>query len=127
MNGRNPNRVRAGGLDRQPAVPGSKRTFAVLEWLDEDTLVTWRATEAGLPRSDLARVAVASGRSEELVRLPEYGWGIFQFATDLLDAPSVHAEEPPSPLDPRITAGLAVGTALAAGVALLLWRRRVRP
>ena len=78
--------------------------------------------------SGLYRVDILSGSSRELVRLPGIGsGGPWQFATDLLDAPSVHAERPPRPLDPRVMAGLAVATVLAAVVGIVLWRRRVQP
>ncbi|GAA2156743.1 hypothetical protein GCM10009844_45200 [Nocardioides koreensis] len=127
--GRSPNRIRAGRFFHQPQVPRSGGTFAVLGWLDEDTLMVWRRADRGpLDRTVLGRVSVRTGAFEEKVRFPRLvGPGNVQFATDLLDAPSVHAEAPPRPLDPRVVTGLAVGTVLAAGVALLLWRRRVRP
>ena len=126
---RNPNRVRAGLVGDLHEVPNSRATWGVLDWLDARTIVTLRRTgnppEEG---SGLFRVSVSSGESRELVRFvaDSFGGG-WQFATDLLDAPSVHAEQPPSPMDPRWTAGLAAGAVLAAGVALVLWRRRVRP
>jgi hypothetical protein len=126
--GRSPNRVRAGNFVYQPDVPHSGGTFAVLGWLDEDTLMVWRRAEGrAWERSVIARISVGTGASEELVRLPGWGWGAFQFATDLLDAPSVHADPPPRPLDPRWMTGLAVATVLSAAGGVVLWRRRVRP
>lgn len=126
--GRSPNRVRAGRFVQQAIVPRSGRTFAVLDWLGEDQLVCWRRAEGqAWERTVIARVQVATGASEDLVRLPGFSGGAFQFATDLLDAPSVHAERPPRPLDPRWMTGLGIATVLSAAGGVVLWRRRVQP
>ena len=126
---RNPNRVQAGPVDDLRFVPNTRGTWGVLDWLDSDTIVTLRrARDRAEMGSALYRVSVSTGESRELVRFPAltYGGG-WQFATDLLDAPSVHAEAPPRPLDPRWMTGLAVATVVAAAGGVVLWRRRVRP
>lgn len=126
---RNPSTVHAGPSGRTTPVPGTGSTFGVVDWLDARTIVTLRRTDRSRSAgSGLYRVALGTGESEQLVRLPaEPHGGAWQFATDLLGAPSVDATEPPSPIDPRVTAGLATGVLLGAGAALVLWRRRVRP
>lgn len=126
---RNPNRVHAGPLDELRKVPNTHDTYGVVDWMDPDTIVTMRrARDRAEIGSALYRVSVSTGESRELVRFPPmtYGGG-WQFATDLLDAPSAHAEAPPRPLDPRWTTGLAVATVLAAAGGVVLWRRRVQP
>lgn len=125
---RNPHTVHAGPSGSLREIPGTDRTFGVVDWLDADTIVTLRRTGPEIDgRSGLYRVAVATGDSEELVRFPvdTYG-GSWQFATDLLGAPSIDGVKPPAPMDPRVTAGLSIGVCLAAAAALVLWRRRVR-
>jgi hypothetical protein len=125
---RSPNRVHAGPAGALREVPNTRGTWGVLDWLDADTIVTMRRERdpEGVG-SGLYRVSLATGSSRELVHFPPltYG-GSWQFATDLLGAPSVDAVAPPSPMDPRLTAGLSVAIVLAALVALVLWRRRVR-
>jgi hypothetical protein len=126
---RNPNYVVAGAVGELRRVPNSDDTWGVVDWLDSDTIVTLRRTrDRAMEGSALYRVSVSTGESHELVRFPasSYGGG-WKFATDLLGAPSVHADEPPRPLDPRWVAGLSLFTVLSAGLWLLAWRRRVQP
>ncbi|GAB3784052.1 hypothetical protein [Nocardioides ungokensis] len=124
----NPNGVRAGVVGNLHVVPSTRRTLSVLDWLDDHTIVTQRmVNRLGLGGGTrLSRVSVSTGDFRDLVRLPAQGGG-WQFATDLLSAPSVHADPPPRPLDPRWVTGLAVGTLVAAVAIAVLWRRRVRP
>ncbi|GAA4720219.1 hypothetical protein [Nocardioides conyzicola] len=124
----NPHQVYAGVAGDLTKVPRSGQTFGVVDWIDPDTIVTLRRVKGPFDgKSALYRVSISTGTARELVRFPvdTYG-GSWQFATDLLDAPSVEAVEPPSPVDPRATATLSVLVCLAAAIALVLWRRRVR-
>ena len=127
LGNRTPNGVHAGVVGHLRLVPDSKGTYGVADWLDPDTIVTLRR-DGGWSHSVLARVRVGTGESRILVRLPaDSDPGTWQFATDLLDAPSVEAVAPPSPMSPRLAVGLSVGLVLAGVGALVLWRRRVRP
>jgi hypothetical protein len=124
---RTPHRVKAGSVENLAEIPGTESTLGVVDWTDRDTIVTLGIAD-GWERSGLYRVSVTTGRSRKIVRLDaDAGPGAWQFATDLLDAPSVAARRPPTPLDPRVTAGLSVSVVVAALGALVLWRRRVRP
>jgi hypothetical protein len=124
-----PNVAQAGVAGHLHEVPGTERTFGVVDWIDSHSIVTLgRLGRMSVAlRVALYRVDVSTGESRMIVRFPvdSLGGG-WQFATDLLDAPSVAGVEPPSPVDPRATAGLTVAVCLAAGLALVLWRRRVR-
>jgi hypothetical protein len=127
---RNPGGVVAGPADRVRPVADSDGTWGVVDWIDADTIATLR--RLGSLRhgwsTALYRITLATGASQELVRFPdECCGGSWQFATDLLDAPSVEGVEPPSPMDPRATAGLSIAVVVAALGALVVWRRRVRP
>lgn len=122
----NPGKVHAGRIGHVRLVPHSSQTFAVLDWVGSGTLVTLRT--GGVRRQQgtgVYAVSLATGASRRLVR--NSSSASWQFATDLLGAPSVHAQEPPRPLDPRVMTGLAIGTVLAAIAGLVLWRRRARP
>ena len=139
VSGLNPNAVLAGPLaSRGPGqpevaelerVPHSGPTFRVVAWMDDSDVAVVRVVRRPVNDSfNLYRLSVATGAGKQLVRLPQDGFGnTTQFATDLLDAPSVHAEKPQSPLDPRVVAGLALATAGVTLWALIRWRRRVQP
>ncbi|MEP9365377.1 hypothetical protein ABLE68_20590 [Nocardioides sp. CN2-186] len=126
---RSPNDVMAGPAADLRVVSGTHGSFGVVDWLDPDAIVTlqriggWRTGKTALVKHSLT-----GGETQELVRFPtdSLGGG-WQFATDLLSSPSVDAERPASPMDPRLAAGLAAAVCLAAAAGLLIWRRRVRP
>lgn len=127
---RMPNKVQAGPAGELRVVSGSRGSFGVVDWLDADTIATsqrigsWRTQKTALVRHSLS-----TGRSQELVRFPfgSMAGGGWQFATDLLGAPSVDGVRPPHPLDPRTVTG-GVAAVVAGGVlAVFLWRRRVWP
>lgn len=126
---RTPGKVKAGPVGDLRVVPNTRGTFGVADWPDADTIVTLRRVrDHSLTNAGLYRVSIPTGRSTRLVSFPRLSFGGgWQFATDLLDAPSVHADRPPRPLDPRWVTGAAVATVLAAVAGLVLWRRRVRP
>lgn len=123
-----PGPVKAGQAGRLRPVADSRASFGVEDWIDRDTIITaeriggWRTGASGLIEHSLP----ASG-SRELVRFPvdSYG-GDWQFATDLLSAPTYDAVEPPRPLDPRLARGAGIVVVFAGAAALVLWRRRVR-
>ncbi|WP_395695330.1 hypothetical protein [Nocardioides sp.] len=125
LGNRNPNWVHAGPFGAQRKVPTQQRAFGVVTWVAPDSIVT--LTRHGWENSALNRVAVTTGRSQRLVLLPGVSGGGWQFATDLLGAPSVEATPPPTPMDPRLTTGLVAGVIVAAAGALVVWRRRARP
>jgi hypothetical protein len=126
---RNPHPVHAGPVDHLEKVPDTEGTYGVVDWIDADTIVTLRRLGgAGGGRSAIDRVSLSTGKSRRVVDLPPDAEGTFwQFATDLLSAPSVHADRPPRPADPRAVTGGVVAVLLCGAGALLLWRRRVRP
>lgn len=124
---RNPNKVVAGPAGELRQVPDTQNTWGVVDWLDDQTMVTfqrlggWRATQSALVRRDLD-----TGDSEILTRVRSDGL-FWRFATDLLGAPTYHADAPPRPLDPRKAWGGVAAIVVAGLGALVLWRRRVRP
>lgn len=97
-------------------------------WLDRTHVAAVRFVGRNSRGTALFRLSVATGAVEQMVRLSGDGFGnTTQFALDLLNAPSVHAEKPQSPLDPRLVAGFALVTVAGAGWALVRWRQRVQP
>jgi len=120
-----------------PATPGGKLTrehiptngvkvFSVYSWLDEDHLAVLEVvgeTGQGLRVSSLD---IHSATTRPLVTVSNDNVDT-QLATALLTEPTVPGIEPPTPVDPRKVTGLGVGIVVAAAVALIMWRRRVRP
>lgn len=137
-NGRNPNRLVGGRLPATSGsaptpvdlerVPGSRRYRAVVGWLDAHTVLALGSRGGYEGRTGIDAVDLRDGTTEELVTAPPmHEIGEWQVATALLAEPTVEAVEPPSPADPRRTAGFAGLTVVGALGALVLWRRRVRP
>ncbi len=112
-------------------VPDSARTYAVLAWSDDDHVVVWTrpqsAKNRALPDPVVELIDVGDGTRQRLIDTHYVGGNTFQLATDLLAAPTVAAVEPPRPLDPRWVAGGLASILVLAGVALVMWRRRVAP
>jgi hypothetical protein len=109
-------------------VPTPPKVFSIYSWIDDEHLaavVNHRGPAApnGLM---VASIDVRTGQTRPLVTFASGDWTT-EFATDLLARPTVPGIEPPSPLDPRLVAGLGVLIVLVAGVTLIAWRRRVRP
>jgi hypothetical protein len=112
-------------------VPERRRCWTVLGWTDQDhlaALCSRGSPDAGLDKVAVVEVDVATGAWTVLVRGlgPVDHWSI-GWATDLWSESVLHAERPPSPIDPRIPVALASMTFLLGGAAFVLWRRRVRP
>lgn len=102
----------------------------MIGWVDSDRIVVRRYRDLDSGIASIERLDVRTGEATQLVSFagPDISDVVTSFATDLFDAPTLHAEEPPSPMDPRLVTGLVAGTALVAALALVLWRRRrVRP
>ncbi len=116
-------------------VPTSLRWPALLSWSDDDHLVAVnqvtpsRFYGAGdlRARYDLSRLDVRTGEATPLSDLGGVGGSGISFASELLGAPPQDFPAPPRPLGPRVEAGLGAGLVLLGGVALVWWRRRVRP
>ena len=116
----------AGRMGALQSVPNADIVLlGFLDWLDPDTVVAFAGDrEVGLERSGLFRLSVSTGQAEEIVKLArDAEW---QFATGLVGAPSVHAQGPPTPMDPRLVVSAAVAVLVLGAAALLIWRRRVR-
>lgn len=131
---KSPNKVtvarvpRSGSEVRQRVVPGSGRTFQVVGWSDERTLVVVGRAGRGFERLAVDALDVRTGERERLVRMRLQSGGLsWEWADDHLDAPVVPGREPAAPLDPRVVwvgSGLLV---IGTFVALRRWRSRVRP
>ena len=105
------------------AVPGGGIYDEVMGWRGEDHVVLGKL--AG--HSRFWSVDVRTGHAELLLDPPWEVWDRDnQVAADAWSGPSYHAEPPPRPVDTRLLAAAQVPIVLAAGVALVLWRRRVR-
>ncbi len=127
-NNRTPSRIQVTGVDGvTTVVPDSTRTYAVMGWADEQRVVVQtKPRSSGIEGLRLDLVDVRDGSRERLLTTYGVGSNTFDLATDLLASPTVEAVEPPSPLDPRLVTGGLVSIVLAAGVGLVVWRRRVR-
>ncbi len=133
--GRTPNRVAtsvlpSGGESTAYArLPRSDQSFRVIGWSDDQHVMVER--RVGKVRDCLCmgvyEMDVATGASEVVVDLPEGYFHSGHWSTDLLGSPVVDRPAPPTPLDPRVATAWLVTTVIGAGVALVLWRRRVRP
>jgi hypothetical protein len=106
-------------------VPGSKRTFEALTWLDDDRVVVQRARDRSREVQLVSVLDVEDGSLADLVTIP-YDAQNASFASDLLALPVGPAVRPPRPVDPRMKAVAIAAIIAAAGAAAALWRRRVR-
>lgn len=136
LSGRSPNRVTVWSVregsdaccTRGVVVPGSRGTFGVVSWLDDEHLAVMQGplTDGGY-QVTLNSLDRATGEAALLVELdgpPSGDLLAWQFAADLLTAPSVTGQKPPEPWDPRLVAA-GVGCLLVAAV-VALWRVRRR-
>ena len=74
------------------------------------------------------RLDVRTGEQRVLTWYPtHYQYGEITFAVDALARDPVDRPAPPRPWDPRVTWSLVAGVAVLGAVAVVVWRRRVRP
>ncbi|NYJ01219.1 hypothetical protein HNR19_001917 [Nocardioides thalensis] len=105
------------------------RAHQVVAWRDERTVVVRRFTDRSASSVPFLAVDVRTGESTVLVdNQSQTDWLIQPLvAADAWAAPTYDAPEPPSQWDPRLVLGGGVAVVLAGGIAVLRWRRRVRP
>lgn len=124
---------RSGDPVRLATVPVRLHVATVVGWSDERHVVVTdqpggpASSNGAGPAAVLERIDVQSGRAEQISHLAP-GLGLFwiTFASSTLGAPARDLPAPPTPMDPRVVAGLVVGLLAAGGVTLVWWRRRVR-
>ena len=123
-----------GRRTRMTAVDASLQWPTIVGWADDrHVMVVSQVSPVGLPgdgstgdRYVLDRVDVRTGEVTQVSDVGSLGDSSIFFASSILGAPSRDLPAPPQPLDPRLEAGLVTGALLVGGVALVLWRRRVR-
>lgn len=101
-------------------VPGVPENASLVGWKDAHHIVVDQSF--GLT----TQTRVVDVRDGNFRLSVEHSWGAdgFQWALDLFNAPSAARDAPPTPMDPRMTVGLAVVVVILGAGALLLWRRR---
>ena len=118
------------------AVPALLQWPRIVGWADERhllvvNLVSPSGTDAlGDPnaRYALDRVDVDTGRVVQVAAMSDEQTSVGAiFASSMLGAPPRDFPAPPTPMNQRLEAGLVLGVVLLGGVALVVWRRRVRP
>lgn len=109
-----------GGKIRSTEVPGVE-TNEVVGWRDDDHVVTFDYDD-----ETYRSVDVESGESQELVSMKGMDWSAALIAQDAWQAPTYVAPAPPNPLSPWLVWGGGAGSIVLGGLALVLWRRRVR-
>jgi hypothetical protein len=115
------------GATRDPqlrTVPGlmtMQGETTILSMPDDDQVVLSQPSGDG---AVLVRVDVETGDQQVLTR---YQNGGVTYALDALGRDPVNRPAPPRPWDPRLTWGLMAVAAVVGVVAVVRWRRRVRP
>lgn len=113
--------VRRGQAVRLRELPDGEVGEAV-GWRDSETVVVHRYGR-GFHSVDLE-----AGDTGQISRPAPINWSPGTVvAQDAWTWPTYAAPEPPNTWDPRLVWGLVAGIVLAAGCALLVWRRRVGP
>ncbi|WP_151082517.1 hypothetical protein [Nocardioides cynanchi] len=124
-----------GQVSRFTRVPAAVHWPWLVGWADEShVLVVSQVSPGGSDapadpgRYALDSVDVETGRTVQVAGMSDQqtSWGA-AFATSLLGLPTRDFPAPPEPMDPRLEAGLGAGVLLLGAVALVWWRRRVRP
>jgi hypothetical protein len=117
-------RLRGDGDVRMTAVPGVEAN-ELLAWRDASHVVVLTYNDND---PFYYSVDVRTGEAERLsAPSPINWWPGVGVALDAWAGPVFDAPEPPSPMNPRLRAGLGLAIVVAAGLGLLVWRRRVRP
>lgn len=112
---------RAGRLAAEP-VPGYQG-FAVVGWRDDGHVVTQAIGSPGYWSVD-----VETGDAEQIVDGPDEVLPMtVVVAQDAWAAPTFDAPEPPHPLSPWLVWGGTGAAVVLGALALVWWRRRVRP
>jgi hypothetical protein len=125
----------SGGRVRLTPVPADVHWPVIVGWADDQhVLVVNQVSHLDSPlpedpraRYELDSVDVGSGQVVRVARMSDAqtSWGAM-FAASLLGAPTRDFPAPPQPINQRLEAGLVVGFLLLGGIALVVWRRRVR-
>jgi hypothetical protein len=118
--------VNRDGKVTREQVPGDVRVLDIYSWLDEDHLAVLQLEGVTDQTLRVVSLDIRTGAARPLVDLSA-GDVDTQLAGDLLTGPTVPGIEPPTPVDPRQAPAIGAGIVVAAGVALIWWRRRVRP
>jgi hypothetical protein len=127
----------AGGqVGRFARVPAAVQWPLIVGWADEQHLlvVSEVSPHGAIGSSDpngryaLDSVDVGTGQVVQVAGMSDEqtSEGAI-FATSMLGAPTRDFPAPPHPINQRLELGLVVGLLLLGGVALVIWRRRVRP
>jgi hypothetical protein len=126
----------SGGRTPLQAVHSSLQWPWIVGWADEQHLLVVNQVsppDAKYPDDPNARYALDSvdvdtGQVTQVAAMSDEQTSVGAiFAASLLGAPTRDFPAPPSPLNQRLEAGLVLGVLLLGGVALVVWRRRVRP
>jgi hypothetical protein len=125
--------VLVGTLARDPddppsyvEVPRSETVEDAVAWVGADHLAVRRLDPVGGAEA-VENIDVRTGAVGNRVLLAPGQHGGVQLATELLARPTVAAVAPAHPLDPRLVKVGGAAIVLLAGLAAILWRRRVRP
>jgi hypothetical protein len=125
--------VLVGTLARDPddppsyvGVPRSETVEDAVAWVGADHLAVRRLDPVG-GAEVVENIDVRTGAVDNRVLLAPGQHGGVQLATELLARPAVAAVAPARPLDPRLVKVGGGAIVLLAGLAAILWRRRVRP
>lgn len=126
-----PNPIGVSGLgpDRSSLekIPNRTRYYGLLGWRDDDTVLAWRWTEDDEfgELGDMGMYAVDIDTGDE--DLVSHLVGDIELATGLLDAPFVDRPDPARRWNPWAKLAAAIAITASGILALIGWRRRVRP
>lgn len=124
----NPNRLFLAQSGREPRLLLDDDVWTAVAWVDDDTVAfVTRDLERDPIPARIETLTTSTGARDVLIEAGSFQPMPGNLATDLLRTEPVAYDEPSSPWDPRVVAGL-VTFGLAIGLLWLWgWRRRVRP